>query len=135
MSDEAPVVALTRRDDGVAVITLQNPKVNAISSAVLRRIAEIVAELEADLPGAVVLTGNERFFAAGADISEFSGPDQAREIGGLFIDPTGVDVCVLAGDIGAAFDDLQAAVEAEFADLDPEDAAVMTSVSLSFPGM
>ena len=85
MSDEAPVVALTRRDDGVAVITLQNPKVNAISSAVLRRIAEIVAELEADLPGAVVLTGNERFFAAGADISEFSGPDQAREIGGLFV--------------------------------------------------
>lgn len=84
MSDDAPVVDLSRRDDGVAVITLQNPKVNAISSAVLRRLAEIVAELEADLPGAVVVTGGDRIFAAGADISEFAGPDEARATGGLF---------------------------------------------------
>lgn len=84
MSDDASVVDLSRRDDGVAVITLQNPKVNAISSAVLRRLAEIVAELEADLPGAVVVTGGDRIFAAGADISEFAGPDEARATGALF---------------------------------------------------
>lgn len=85
MSDDAALVDLERRDDGVAVITLQNPKVNAISSAVLARLAEVVAELEADLPGAVVVTGGDRIFAAGADITEFSGPDEARAMGALFL--------------------------------------------------
>lgn len=80
-----PVVAVDRRDDGVVVITLQNPKVNAISSRVLRELAEAVEGFADDLPGAVVVTGSDRFFAAGADISEFGGPDEAREIGGLFL--------------------------------------------------
>ncbi|MBW3609281.1 MAG: enoyl-CoA hydratase/isomerase family protein, partial [Actinobacteria bacterium] len=40
-------------------------------------------------PGAVVVTGGERIFAAGAEISEFGGPDEAREIGGLFRDALG----------------------------------------------
>ena len=34
----------------------------------------------------MVVTGSERIFAAGADISEFGGPDEAREIGGLFLE-------------------------------------------------
>ena len=38
-------------------------------------------ELQDDLPGAVVVTGGDRIFAAGADISEFNGPDEAYEIG------------------------------------------------------
>ena len=74
MSD---LVLLERRDDGVAVITLNNPKVNALSQEVLGRLGAIVAELEADLPGAVVVTGGERIFAAGADISQFGGPSEA----------------------------------------------------------
>jgi enoyl-CoA hydratase len=41
-------------------------------------------ELTASPPGAVVVWGGERIFAAGADISEFGGPDEAREIGGAF---------------------------------------------------
>ena len=36
--------------------------------------------LTADPPGAVVVTGGERIFAAGADISEFGGPDEAGAI-------------------------------------------------------
>ena len=79
MADE--LVHLERRDDGVAVVTLDNPKVNALSGALLRRLHEIADTLAADLPGAVVVTGGDRIFAAGADISEFGGPDEARVIG------------------------------------------------------
>lgn len=79
-----PPVTLDRRPDGVAVITLANGKVNALSSAVLEGLAEIVAELRDDLPGAIVVTGGPKIFAAGADISEFAGPDEARRIGGRF---------------------------------------------------
>ena len=82
---DSPLVSLDRRDDGVAVVTLQNPKVNALSSAVLRALKAVADELTAEPPGAVVITGGDRVFAAGADISEFSGPDEARETGGLFL--------------------------------------------------
>src|SRR3954454_12723875 len=80
MPDAAPLVRLERRDDGVAVVTLDNPKVNALSGALVARLGEVVGELAADLPGAVVVTGGDRIFAAGADISEFGGPDEARAI-------------------------------------------------------
>jgi enoyl-CoA hydratase/carnithine racemase len=82
MSDASndPVVLLERRDDGVAVVTLANGKVNALSGAVVAAIHAIADDLAADPPGAVVVTGGERIFAAGADISEFGGPDEARGI-------------------------------------------------------
>ncbi|HEY5663992.1 MAG TPA: enoyl-CoA hydratase-related protein [Ilumatobacter sp.] len=72
-----PVVSLERRDDGVAVVTLHNGKVNALSGAVVAGLHEIANGLAADPPGAVVVTGGERIFAAGADISEFGGPEEA----------------------------------------------------------
>jgi enoyl-CoA hydratase len=78
MSDE--LVLLERRDDGVAVVTLNNPKVNALSQEVLAALADVVEQLGVDPPGAVVITGGERIFAAGADISQFGGPDEARVI-------------------------------------------------------
>ncbi len=75
------LVLLERRDDGVAVVTLNNPKVNALSQAVLAELRAVADELAADPPGAVVITGGERIFAAGADISEFGGPSEGRAIG------------------------------------------------------
>lgn len=78
------LVQLERRDDGVAVITLSNGKVNSLSTALLDQLDEVVTRLEADLPGAVVVTGGDRVFAAGADISEFAGPDEAERIGATF---------------------------------------------------
>lgn len=78
MSDD--VVLLERRDDGVAVVTLDNGKVNALSGAVVAALHRIADDLTADPPGAVVVTGGEKIFAAGADISEFGGPDEARTI-------------------------------------------------------
>ena len=74
------LVLLDRRDDGVALVTLNNPKVNALSQAVLAELRAVAASLTADPPGAVVITGGERIFAAGADISEFGGPEKARAI-------------------------------------------------------
>jgi enoyl-CoA hydratase len=72
------IVLLERRDDGVAVVTLNNPKVNALSSRLVARLRFLAEELSEDPPGAVVVTGGERIFAAGADISEFKGPHEAK---------------------------------------------------------
>jgi enoyl-CoA hydratase/carnithine racemase len=79
-ADLSPLVVLERRDDGVAVITLNNPKVNALSTALLGELRAIAEALTADLPGAVVVTGGERIFAAGANIAEFGGPEEAAVI-------------------------------------------------------
>ncbi|HKH06625.1 MAG TPA: enoyl-CoA hydratase-related protein [Acidimicrobiales bacterium] len=76
------LVHLERRDDGVAVVRLDNPKVNALSSAVLAELGAVAEDLTAEPPGAVVVTGGDRLFAAGADITEFGGPDEAGPIGG-----------------------------------------------------
>ncbi len=81
-----PLVAVERGDDGVAVVRLQNGKVNSLSSELLRQLRAAAEDLTADPPGAVVVTGSERIFAAGADISEFGGPEKGREIGTLFLE-------------------------------------------------
>ena len=56
----------------VGVITLNRPKMlNALSFGVFGEIATAIDELEADAGiGCIVLTGNEKAFAAGADIKE-----------------------------------------------------------------
>ncbi len=74
------LLTLDRRDDGVAVLTLANGKVNALSQELLAEIRGAVESLTADLPGAVVVTGGDRLLAAGADISQFGGPQEAAEI-------------------------------------------------------
>jgi len=82
MSDEFVIV--DRRDDGVAVVRLDRPRMNALSTAVLDQLAAVAADLTREPPGAVVVTGGERVFAAGADIGEFGGPKEARVIGAHF---------------------------------------------------
>jgi len=79
-------VAVERGDDGVALVRLQNGKVNSLSSDLLRQLRAAAEDLTANPPGAVVVTGSERIFAAGADISEFGGPEEGREIGTLFLE-------------------------------------------------
>jgi 3-hydroxyacyl-CoA dehydrogenase len=68
MSD---LVQLTKTD-GIAVVTINNPPVNALSSAVSAGIAGAVEQIEKD-DGvkAVVFIGAGRTFIAGADIKEF----------------------------------------------------------------
>ncbi|MBI4883168.1 MAG: enoyl-CoA hydratase/isomerase family protein [Actinobacteria bacterium] len=77
-------VLLDVQANGVAVVTLNNPKVNALSLAVLRAIEDVATALTVDPPGAVVITGGERIFAAGADISEFGDSAQARVVTDAF---------------------------------------------------
>lgn len=74
------LLTLERRDDAVAVVTLANGKVNALSQELLAELHAVTEDLARDLPGAVVVTGGDRLFAAGADISQFGGPDEARSI-------------------------------------------------------
>jgi enoyl-CoA hydratase len=63
---------------------LDNGKVNALSTALLGELEAAAEALASDPPGAVVVTGSERMFAAGADIGEFGGPDEARTVGAAF---------------------------------------------------
>ncbi len=77
---DAGVVTLERRDDGVALVTLDRPKMNALSVAFLGRLGDVIEQLAADPPGAVVLWGGPRLFAAGADVSEFTEPGAAQRI-------------------------------------------------------
>ncbi|MGA8872775.1 MAG: 3-hydroxyacyl-CoA dehydrogenase NAD-binding domain-containing protein [Candidatus Acidiferrales bacterium] len=57
---------------GVAVITINNPPVNALSPGVPEGISEAVAQIEKDGDvQAAVLIGGGRTFVAGADIKEF----------------------------------------------------------------
>ncbi len=84
-----PEIALELRTDGVAVIRLDRPKVNALSQSLLAELGEVVAKLRDDLPGAVVVWGGERCFSAGADISEFGGAGEGREVTAGFHSTTG----------------------------------------------
>ena len=69
---------------GVFVLTLNAPKVNALSTAMLSRIHYLATDLTILNARAVVITGGDRLFAAGADISEFGGPEDAARIGASF---------------------------------------------------
>ena len=66
------------RHESVAVLRLERPKVNALSPELIDDLAACLDELHADLPGAIVVYGGEKIFAAGADIARFGGPDEAR---------------------------------------------------------
>ena len=80
------LVHLDRRDDGLAVVTLDNPKVNALSAALLDQLRDVARGLSDDPPRAVLVTGGPKVFAAGADISEFGGPEEAERVGASFLD-------------------------------------------------
>lgn len=68
-----PEVVRVERSGAHAVVTIDHPKANAISAAVIEQLTAALDQLEADpAVRAVVLTGaGPRFFAAGADIKEF----------------------------------------------------------------
>jgi 3-hydroxyacyl-CoA dehydrogenase len=69
-----PTVTLTRQG-GIAVATLDNPPVNALSAALRADLAAALAQAMADpAVTALVVAAKGRAFIAGADISEFGKP-------------------------------------------------------------
>jgi enoyl-CoA hydratase/carnithine racemase len=67
----AEFITTERRDNGVELIRFNRPPMNALSAELLEELADHVEGLTGDPElKAVVLAGNERVFAAGAEISQ-----------------------------------------------------------------
>jgi 3-hydroxyacyl-CoA dehydrogenase len=80
MSD---LVQLTK-DNGIAVITVNNPPVNALSPGVPEGIAAAIEQIDKDdSVKAAVLIGGGKTFVAGADIKEFGKITSGKAGGGL----------------------------------------------------
>jgi enoyl-CoA hydratase len=93
-------VTVERRPDNVALIRLDRPKANALSAAVLAQLHAAATGLHDDPPGAVVLWGGRRIFAAGADIVEL-GDSGAGAVGASFADALGALASVPRATIAA----------------------------------
>jgi enoyl-CoA hydratase/carnithine racemase len=93
-------VTVEQRPDGVALIRLDRPKANALSAAVLAQLHAVATMLHDDPPGAVVLWGGRRIFAAGADIIEL-GDSGAGAVGASFTDALGALASVPRATIAA----------------------------------
>ena len=72
--------------EGIAVVTLDNPKVNALARVLLEEMHAVFDEIaERSDIGAVILTGAGKAFIAGADISELNSLDaQAAQAYSLY---------------------------------------------------
>jgi enoyl-CoA hydratase/carnithine racemase len=71
----------TERRGDVALVQLNRPPMNPLSQALLANLRDVARELGGDASvKAVVVTGSDRAFAAGADIDEFGDSETARRI-------------------------------------------------------
>lgn len=72
----------------VGLVRLNRPQqLNALNTATLSELAQAIVAFEQDAAiGAMVITGNERAFAAGADIAEFQQTTLAELMRGLRVD-------------------------------------------------
>lgn len=97
---------------GVHVVTLDNPKVNALCVQLLDELRATADEISAAGPRSVVVTGGPKVFAAGADITEFAerggedpfaiaAPDQVAGVGRAFVDALGAVAAIPAPTIAA----------------------------------
>src|SRR6185503_2476062 len=76
------------KDNDVAIITINNPPVNALSPGVPEGIAEAIEQVNGD-PGvkAAVMIGAGRTFVAGADINEFGKITSGKTRGAVSVFP------------------------------------------------
>lgn len=76
---------LTMEKDGhVALVKIDHPPANALSSKLIEEVDRILTEVEKDdAVRVVVLYGEGRFFSAGADIKEFTTVDTGEAFSGM----------------------------------------------------
>jgi len=74
MSEQPWQTIIVEREDRVAIITLNRPKaLNALNGQVMDEVTAAARELDDDPGiGAIIVTGSDRAFAAGADIKEMA---------------------------------------------------------------
>jgi len=90
--------------DGIALLTLDNPPVNALNFALRAGLLAAVGEAAADdSVQAIVLTGSARAFSAGGDIREFGTPSSTS--------------APMVRDLSAAFDEVRKPLIAAIAGL------------------
>lgn len=81
-----PIVTVDREPDGIAILTADRPPANAMDVGLLEEVVAAVAEVAADPPSALVLTGREGFFSAGADLKAvpaYGAENQRRMVHGI----------------------------------------------------
>ncbi|XP_014616227.1 PREDICTED: probable enoyl-CoA hydratase, mitochondrial [Polistes canadensis] len=80
-------VETTGEKNNVALITLNRPKaLNALCNQLMTELNEAIGELdENDNVGAIVITGSEKAFAAGADIKEMVNNTYSHSLKGNFL--------------------------------------------------
>lgn len=78
---------LVEKRDAVAIVTLNRPKqLNALNNQLVAELGKALAGCDADIDiAAVVLTGSDKAFAAGADIKEMAALGFAEAYGSDFI--------------------------------------------------
>jgi enoyl-CoA hydratase len=69
-----------RHDDSVAVITLDDGKVNVIGPVMIQGINDALDQADRDGVGAVVIAGNQRVFSGGFDLKVFQSGDAAASV-------------------------------------------------------
>jgi enoyl-CoA hydratase len=75
---DAEKIARKREEDGVEILILKNPPVNALATSVLAQLDQAVRSIESDRDvRAVILTGDGQYFSAGADLKEMASLDLA----------------------------------------------------------
>ncbi|MGW0037414.1 enoyl-CoA hydratase [Gordonia sp. NPDC003376] len=81
-----PTTILVERRDRVGLITLHRPKaLNALNSELMAEVVAAATEFDNDPGiGAIVITGSEKAFAAGADIKEMSSKTYADVVSQQF---------------------------------------------------
>jgi enoyl-CoA hydratase/carnithine racemase len=106
---ESALVARRSEEDGVEILILKNPPVNALTTALLAELDRHLSEIEADPKlRAVILTGDGQYFSAGADLKEMatldlsSAPGVVRRGHALFARLAALRVPVVAAINGLA---------------------------------
>ncbi len=68
------MLGIKKEEDGVVIISLKNPPVNALSTKLMAELETAIQEIAKDrTQRAVIITGDGQYFCAGADLKEMAG--------------------------------------------------------------